>query len=83
METTVIKGLFKEKVYNGDESIPGYMQDYYSNVFGGARLRQIRIQSGKAGLFHIMNKCGFEKKSLTYFQDQTQKLYRIMVWLTI
>ena len=46
METTVVKGLFKEKVYNGDESIPGYMQDYYSNVFGGARLRQVRINAG-------------------------------------
>ena len=54
METTVIKGLFKEKVYNGDESIPGYMQDYYSNVFGGGRLRQIRIKSGKNGLFPDM-----------------------------
>ena len=57
METTVIKGLFKEKVYNGDESIPGYMQDYYSNVFGGARLRQIRIQPGKKIVSHCLDIC--------------------------
>jgi len=39
--------LFKEKLYNGDESIHGFTQDYYANVFGGARLRQMRIQPGE------------------------------------
>ena len=47
LETTVVRGLFKEKLYNGDNSIRGFTQDYYSNVFGGARLRQIRVQAGK------------------------------------
>eukprot|EP00794_Sanderia_malayensis_P014077 gene14077-15546_t len=44
MNDTVVNALFSTKWYNGKANVPGFTQDLYSNLFGGARLRQLRVK---------------------------------------
>ena len=48
LNDTVIHGLFSTHWYNGAPNEPGFTQDLYSNVFGGARIRQLRVKDRKS-----------------------------------
>lgn len=44
LQKTVVRGLYASRWYNNDSHVPGFVGDHYSNLFGGSRLRQLRIK---------------------------------------
>ena len=51
----MVKGMYATHYYNDEPIDPGFTQDMYSNLFGGSRLRQLRIKDRKfASLFKIL-----------------------------
>lgn len=47
LQKTVVRGLYASRWYNNDSHVPGFVGDHYSNLFGGSRLRQLRIKESK------------------------------------
>ena len=47
MNSTVVKGLYDTHWYNDEPKEPGFLPDLYSNLFGGSRIRQLRVKNGK------------------------------------
>ncbi|XP_065682979.1 polycystin family receptor for egg jelly isoform X2 [Hydra vulgaris] len=44
LNSTVVNALFSPHLYNGYPNAPGFTKDLSSHLFGGARLRQLRVE---------------------------------------
>ena len=64
LNTTVVKGMYATHYYNDEPIDPGFTQDMYSNLFGGSRLRQLRIKDRK---FVSLKSNSHLPKKLFYF----------------
>lgn len=47
MIQTLVPGLYNDAWYNGKPGKPGFLNDKMSYVVGIARIRQLRVKSGK------------------------------------
>ena len=55
--------MYATHYYNDEPIDPGFTQDMYSNLFGGSRLRQLRIKDCK---FAFLNSNSHLPKKLFY-----------------